>query len=573
MAENKTCKQCGQEFVVSDDDLAFLEKISPVLNGRVYKIDAPKLCYTCRQIRRLCWRNERSLYKRKCDKTGEEIVSVYSPDKPYKVYKNSVWRSDDWDPMSFGREFDFNQSFFEQFNELLLAVPRQANNTTIVENSNFCNQTWQTKDSYLCFNAGYAERCYYCTETFYTKDCIDCFDIRNCEYCYHCFDCDHCHNSMYLEHCENCSESYFSYDCRGCNNVLLCAGLHNKQYCIENKEYSEEEYKKKLKEIDFGRRSVVEEYKKRSGEGMLKAIHKENNNVKTENCTGDYLIECKDCKKCFNAYKSQNCVRITNIDADSKDCRDLDYITEAELCYDGTSNAGYKNRFSVWTAYGDSNLYCNFIDYCSNCFGCIGINHKQHCILNKQYTKEEYDKLVPKIIERMQKDGEWGEFCPMKMSLFGYNETMANIYHPKTKAEAEKIGGKWQDKEYNPDYKGEAYEPKDSIDDYINSDEEVKKLLAGVLKCEKSGKPFKIMPQELAFYIRQRIPVPTKHSEVRYKELFKLRNPRVLYHRQCMCDLPGHDHSGHCPNEFETTYAPERPEKVYCESCYQKEVI
>ena len=28
-----------------------------------------------------------------------------------------------------------------------------------------------------------------------------------------------------------------------------------------------------------------------------------------------------------------------------------------------------------------------------------------------------------------------------------------------------------------------------------------------------------------------------------------------------------------CPNEFETTYAPERLDVVYCEKCYQGEVI
>jgi len=31
----------------------------------------------------------------------------------------------------------------------------------------------------------------------------------------------------------------------------------------------------------------------------------------------------------------------------------------------------------------------------------------KYCILNKQYSKEEYEELVPKIIEHMQKTGEW----------------------------------------------------------------------------------------------------------------------------------------------------------------------
>jgi hypothetical protein len=33
-----------------------------------------------------------------------------------------------------------------------------------------------------------------------------------------------------------------------------------------------------------------------------------------------------------------------------------------------------------------------------------------------------------------------------------------------------------------------------------------------------------------------------------------------------------HHENNHCPNEFETSYAPERKEIVYCEQCYNAEV-
>jgi len=69
-------------------------------------------------------------------------------------------------------------------------------------------------------------------------------------------------------------------------------------------------------------------------------------------------------------------------------------------------------------------------------FGCASIRDKQYCILNKQYTREEYEKLVPQIIEKMQADGERGEFLPERISPFGYNETVANEYFPLSKEEA-----------------------------------------------------------------------------------------------------------------------------------------
>ena len=64
---------------------------------------------------------------------------------------------------------------------------------------------------------------------------------------------------------------------------------------------------------------------------------------------------------------------------------------------------------------------------------------------------------------------------------------------------------------------------------------------------------------------RMNIPIPRVHPDERHKQRLKLRNPMVLYHR--ICSKEG------CSNEFETTYAPERKEVVYCKECYQKEVL
>jgi len=41
-----------------------------------------------------------------------------------------------------------------------------------------------------------------------------------------------------------------------------------------------------------------------------------------------------------------------------------------------------------------------------------------------------------------------------------------------------------------------------------------------------------------------------------------LRNPRKLYERNC----------DKCGEDIQTTYEPSRPETVYCEECYNKEI-
>jgi len=103
--------------------MEFYEKISPTFAGKKFQIPTPTLCPECRQQRRLAFRNERNLYRRTCDASGKQIISMYNPECGYKVYDQKIWWSDQWDPMSYGREFDFTKTFTEQFGELMREMP------------------------------------------------------------------------------------------------------------------------------------------------------------------------------------------------------------------------------------------------------------------------------------------------------------------------------------------------------------------------------------------------------------------------------------------------------------------
>jgi hypothetical protein len=96
---------------------------------------------------------------------------------------------------------------------------------------------------------------------------------------------------------------------------------------------------------------------------------------------------------------------------------------------------------------------------------------------------------------------------------------------------------------------------------------------AEATKEHSCTKAFKITADELAFYKRMNIPLPQDCPNTRHFKRFGKRNPLKLWHRKCMCDKQHTHHTGKCPNEFETSYAPERPEIVYCEQCYQQEVV
>jgi hypothetical protein len=128
LVETKTCRHCQIDFPITDKDLEFYEKVSPIFAGKKYQIPTPTLCPDCRAQRRFAFRNERKLYKRKCDATGRDIISIYSPDKPFTVYSQDFWWSDKWNALEYGVDFDFERTFFVQFDELMKKVPQIALN-------------------------------------------------------------------------------------------------------------------------------------------------------------------------------------------------------------------------------------------------------------------------------------------------------------------------------------------------------------------------------------------------------------------------------------------------------------
>ena len=558
----KTCLNpwCKQSFEITEADLALLDKLSPVIGGKKFPLPPPALCFSCRLQRRMVFYNSRTLYKNTCAKTGKSVISVYSPDKPFTIYATDTWYSDEWDPFVYGQEMDFSRPFFEQFRELMEKVPMP--NIAVLsgnQNSEFTNDNYNTKNSYLVFDGERAENCYHGHTYTAVKDCMDFLHLMRCELCYECIHCYDCYNLRFSRYCTNCSDAWFLRDCTACRHCFGCANLRQKQYCIFNEQKSREEYEAFIAAFQSARHSVVKDMQKKCEKFFLSHPVKAMRGEQNENSTGDNLHQCKDAHWCFDCNEHRETRYCTNCLLSARDCMDVHvWGDNMELAYENCAvgaqtrgiigcyyvTEGVENVFySVWCSRGSGNL-----------IGCVGLRHRHHCILNKQYTQEEYEELVPRIIEHMKNTGEWGEFFPPSISMFGYNETMAQSFFPLSEQDARGKGFQWSAYHSEPEAK-KSVRAEQLPDDGSSVPDDI---LNWAILCEVSGRPFKVIRKELDFYRTHKLPVPRRHPDQRHAERFLHKNPYRLWSRQC----------GKCKKPIQTTYPPERPEIVYCEECY-----
>ncbi|MFA6917587.1 MAG: hypothetical protein WC285_01990, partial [Candidatus Gracilibacteria bacterium] len=371
---SKTCKNCGIEFQITDFDEAFYKRID---------VPFPTLCPDCRQQRRISYRNERKFYKRKCALSGNEIISIYSADKSCVVYGIDDWWSDKWDALDYGRDFDLNKPFFEQFEALSKVVPRPAMVNMFSENSLYTNHSAYNKNCYMCINTGWNEDCLYMSNyNLYNKNCMDCLALQNGELCYFCTNTKTATRSNYLFECINCHDSNFLYDCHSCSNCFMCFNLRHKEYCILNKHYSKEEYSRKIGELMPKTASEHEKTFQQFKDLMRdEAIHKL---VITENCentTGDNIFNNKNVKDSYYTFGCED-VAYGYDCGEAKDSLDVTEPFKGEMTYETHAcNMGY-NLIATSKCYEDHDcFYCQYCWTSDHIFGCFGLKKNKYCIL------------------------------------------------------------------------------------------------------------------------------------------------------------------------------------------------
>lgn len=604
--EPRTCQNCKQQFEIQAADFAFYAKVA---------VPPPTFCPPCRTQRRFAFRNERRMFMRKSDHSGKMIFSQYPPSAPFPVYERDAWYSDAFDPLKYARDYDFSRPFLEQFKELINAVPHFNLSLVNPENSDFCNNATSLKNCYLLFGSYGSEGCLYGNIANHSRDSVDNSHIHRNELCYENLMTLECYQCFSFVDGGNCRNVHFSKDCIDCSDCFGCVNLKHKQYCFWNEQLTKEEYFSRLKAIDLGSRKAYDAMRQKAQAHWVKFPPKFMHGFRNEDVSGDYIIFSKNVHESWGVVEAEDskyCQLITA--SPMKDCYDYSvWGGGAELIYDSVicGNQVQNLKFCYTTYESASDMQYTYM--CiggSNLFGCAGMKKGQYRILNKQYTKEAYEALIPKIIAHMNEmpytDSKgriykYGEFLPISFSPFAYNLTLANDFFPLSKEHALAQGYAWydfEDKDYQPtmSWKDLPDNIKDVKDDITKQSVLCRAWEEDPVRAQEHGctKIYRILPQELAWYRKLGLPIPDRCPYTRFRDRLRYRNGLELWNRQCYCSgeagsvatvtqpagtyrnqalpHPSHQGSARCPNTLRTSFAPQRPEMVYCESCYQNEV-
>ena len=544
--------------VAQFSDSAILERLAPVYGGVPFELPAQTLPQDVRAMRRMAWRNSHNLYHRKCDRSGKKIISGFPAGSRYPVYATDIWWGDSWDQNASGREFDFTRSFFDQFQELMTVAPRPALMSRNSENSDYCNYAGDNKDCYMANNGSwYNERCINGESYLHCRDCLDCSYLRKSELCYEAVACEGLYDCAFIVNSYHSAQCYFSFNLRNCQDCFLCSNLRGKRNYILNRPATKEAIAELRKKMQTS--SGLAELAHRYDQLRRESFHPATNQVACEDCSGEYLSHCKNVQNGYLVGAIRDGRNLIHCDegSDLWDCS-LSGYGGSELYYETiSSGAGGQRVLFCSGSWSSSNVvYCDTVMSCLDCFGCVGLIRKQHCILNRQYSPDEYESLCARIVEHMRQSGEWGEFFPEWLAPHAYNESSGPDFYQIDQERAEELGYRWLPSADAP--KQHSGVPLPSSIFGVADD-----ITEQIFACEQTGRAFRISPLELTLLRKMEI-CPSPYSpEARRVLRTEKRNPARLSRSSCSA----------CGAAVETSFAPGSGLNIFCSDCYQKELF
>lgn len=498
MSHIVTCSISWENFIVSDHEVWLREKFW------FSNLPETKPKYRLRHLGAFYpnW----AFYKRKCDKTEKDIISIFSPDCPYPVWDRDEWFKFANPPYT---DIDFSQSFFPQAQKLFYQCPIPHIFHFQCENCAYADDWYESRDCYLCHGGTSAEGLRYCARM--NNGCKDSIYCTSCVSSQWCYDCTNCENAYYCVHCldvRNSRNCMMSFDCRNCQDCLFCFNLRGKQYCVGNRELTKEQYESERAKWKLETRTWYQKAQTYFAKMMHEIAWLRSTYVElSEETTWNYVQHMKDCEMCFMELDHENC------------CHGLwsgwgvKHICEGLGTYG--CHGGYKVTMPIKCfeiRFSFMCFECRFSDYlaycvgCENCIGCAWLHKKNYCIFNKPYSKQEFAELQKRLIDHMKSTGEWGQFFPGDFAPNVYEDSLSAAFWPLTR---DMPNISWFRMLQNPHVKLDSYLSSDTISESsFEADEWVTKQ---IYWDKIARKPFTILSQDINFCRTLFVPLPDTH--------------------------------------------------------------
>lgn len=349
-----------------------------------------------------------------------------------------------------GKDYDFSKNFFENYKTLFLETDIfQLIDYGGNQNADYSDMALNSKNVYMC--VAVINNCENILYGISVKD--NCTNVinwlaiwANSENIYQSTSILNSYKIFYSKFLNNCREIYFSSNLNGCNECIFCDSLENASYHIKNKSYSKEEYLEEKKKILKEKEKFLD---------WFLNLPKGWKNINSHDVVGSAVINSENVKNGYFSYNSKNgknLILVWGIDGNENMFDVIFWWARTANNLYGIMWANGENIYNSMNITWCSQIYYSyFLNKCSHCLGCIGLQNKSYCILNKQYSKEEWEILAEKIFSQMENDNLLWKFFPWYINPFYFNDTLAFLLWNFSKEEVTKAWFMWRDEKIKVD--------------------------------------------------------------------------------------------------------------------------